>query len=308
MKYLNLIRYKNLLLLAFMQLVVLFGFLKMQNIPLALALWQYYLLVISTVCIAAGGYIINDIMDQEVDGINKPKKAIVGHSVSENLAYNIYVGLTLAGVGLGFYLSKVIMRPNFVTVFILCAALLYIYATSFKRIIIVKNIVVAFLLAFSILIIDLFMIFPATDSTNREQMLPVFSVLIDFSLIAFLINLLREIVKDLEDINGDYNAGIQTLPVALGVARTTKLVFGLSFIPNASILYYIYVNLFELQFATVYILGFIVGPLLYFSIKIWSAKNKKDYSHLSDVLKLIIFLGIIAIAVIGINMKYYAAQ
>lgn len=308
MKYLNLIRYKNLLLLAFMQLVILFGFLKMQDIPLALALWQYYLLIISTLCIAAGGYIINDIMDQDVDGINKPKKAIVGHSISENFAYNLYVAFSIIGVGIGFYLSKIIGRPNFVTVFILCAALLYIYSTSFKQIMIVKNIVVAFLLAFSILIIDLFMIFPATDTTNRDQMLPVFSVLIDFSIIAFIINLLREMVKDLEDVNGDYNNGIQTLPVALGVARTTKLVFGLSFIPTICILYYMYVNLFELQFATVYILGFIIGPLLYFSIKIWSAKNKKDYAHLSDVLKLIIFLGIIAIAVIGINMKYYAAQ
>lgn len=307
MKYLNLIRYKNLLLIAFMQLVILFGFLKMQDIPLALALWQYYLLIISTVCIAASGYIINDIMDQDVDSINKPKKAIVGNTISENFAYNLYVAFSIIGVGIGFYLSKLIGRPNFVTVFILCAALLYIYSTSFKQIMIVKNIVVAFLLAFSILIIDLFMIFPATDTTNREQMLPVFSVLVDFSLIAFIINFLREMVKDLEDVNGDYNNGIQTLPVALGVARTTKLVFGLSFIPTFCILYYMYVNLFELQFATVYILGFLIGPLLYFSIKIWSAKSKKDYSHLSDVLKGIIFFGIIAIAVIGINMKYYAA-
>jgi len=308
MKYLNLIRFKNLLLLAFMQLVILFGFLKMQDIPLALALWQYYLLIFSTICIAAGGYIINDIMDQDVDGINKPKKAIVGHTISENFAYNLYVAFSIIGVGIGFYLSKVIVRPNFVTVFILCAALLYIYSTSFKQIMIVKNIVVAFLLGFSILIIDLFMIFPATDTTNRTQMLPVFSVLIDFSIIAFIINFLREMVKDLEDVNGDYNSGINTLPVALGVSRTTKLVFVLSFIPTICILYYMYVNLFELQFATVYLLGFVIGPLLYFSIKIWSAKSKKDYSHLSDVLKGIIFFGIIAIAVIGINMKYYAAQ
>jgi 4-hydroxybenzoate polyprenyltransferase len=308
MKYLILIRYKNLLLLAFMQLVILFGFLKMQDIPIALALWQYYLLIVSTVCIAAGGYIINDIMDQDSDSINKPKKAIVGNTISENAAYNLYVAFSIIGVGIGFYLSKIIGRPNFVSVFILCAALLYIYSTSFKQILIVKNIVVAFLLAFSILIIDLFMIFPATDVTNREQMLPVFSVLIDFSIMAFMINFLREIVKDLEDVNGDYNTGINTLPVSLGVSRTTKLVFFMSFIPTICILYYMYVNLFELQFATVFILGFIIGPLLYFSIKLWSAKSKKDFSHLSDVLKGIIFFGILAIAVIGINMKYYVGQ
>ncbi|WP_394758150.1 geranylgeranylglycerol-phosphate geranylgeranyltransferase [Flavobacterium sp.] len=307
MKYLKLIRYQNLFMIALMQLTVLFGFLKMQDIPLALALWQYYLLIISTICIAAGGYIINDIMDQDADSENKPKKVIVGKTVTEGLAYNLYVAFTVIGVGIGFYLSRVIMRPNFVTVFILCAALLYIYATNFKQILILKNVIVAFLLAFSILIINLFMIFPATDYTNREQMHPVFSVLIDFSIIAFILNFIREIVKDLEDLIGDKNQGMQTLPVVFGTSKTSKLVFVLSFVPIISILYYVYNYLFQLQYATIYILGFLVGPLLYFMIKIWSAETKKDFHHLSTILKLVIFFGIISIAVIGINMKYYVA-
>ena len=95
MKYLKLIRYQNLIMIALMQLVVLFGFLKMQDIPLALALWQYYLLIVSTVCIAAGGYIINDIMDQDADAENKPKKALVGKTITEGLAYNLYVVFTI---------------------------------------------------------------------------------------------------------------------------------------------------------------------------------------------------------------------
>ena len=307
MKYLKLIRYQNLLMIALMQLIVFFGFLKMQDIPLALALWQYYLLIVSTVCIAAGGYIINDIMDQDTDTENKPQKVIVGKTVNEGFAYNLYVVFTIIGVGIGFYLSRIIMRPNFVTVFILCAALLYIYATNFKQIIILKNVIVAFLLAFSIIIIDLFMIFPATDITNREQMHPVFSVLIDFATIGFILNFIREIVKDLEDTKGDNNQGINTLPVAFGTSKTSKLVFVLSFVPVLCILYYVYNYLFQLQYATVYILGFLIGPLLYFMIKIWSAKTKNDFHHLSNVLKLVIFFGIISIAVIGINMKYYVA-
>ena len=307
MKYLKLIRYQNLIMIALMQLVVLFGFLKMQDIPLALALWQYYLLIVSTVCIAAGGYIINDIMDQEIDAENKPEKALVGKTITEGLAYNLYVVFTIIGVGIGFYLSRIIMRPNFVTVFILCAALLYIYATNLKQIMILKNAIVASLLAFSIIIIDLFMIFPATDITNREQMHPVFSVLIDFATIAFILNFIREIVKDLEDTKGDTNQGIRTLPVAFGISKTSKLVFVLSFVPVLCILYYVYNYLFHLQYATIYILGFLVGPLLYFMIKIWSAETKKDFHHLSNVLKLVVFFGIISIAVIGINMKYYVA-
>lgn len=307
MKYLQLIRYKNLIMIAIMQLIVLFCFLKMQEIPLALALWQYYLLVIATVCITAGGYIINDIFDQDADAINKPQKKVVGSKIIENQAYNLYVGFTLTGVSIGFYLSNIIMRPAFVTVFILCAALLYLYATSLKQIVLLKNIIVSLLLAFSIIIIGLYMIFPATDYTNRDQMRTVFSVLVDFSIMAFMINFLREIVKDVEDVKGDYNHGVQTLPIILGIHRTLKLVFGLTFIPIVLILSYIYLNLFELIYATVYLLGFVIGPLLYFVIKIWNANSQKEYNHLSKVLKLVVFFGILSIGVIGINMYYHAS-
>ena len=307
MKYLKLIRYQNLLLIAFMQLIVLYGFLKIQNIWLFLYDWQYYLLILSTLTIAAGGYIINDIIDQQPDAENKPNGNIVGKSITESTAYNLYVGFTLTGVGIGFYLANAIQKPGFVTVFILCAAMLYMYATSFKQILLVKNLVVSFLLAFSIIIIGLFEIYPATNPENQSVMKVVFSILIDFSIIAFIINFIRELVKDIEDVKGDYNNGTQTLPIVLGISRTTKITFGLTIIPISLIIYYTYNNLFHLQFATVYILAFLIGPLFYFMIKIWSARNKKDFSHLSMVLKLVIFFGIIAIGVIGINMKYYAS-
>ena len=190
MIYLKLIRYKNLLMLAFMQLLFYFGFLKLESIDLALANWQYILLVLSTVCIAAGGYIINNIEDQDSDMANKPKDVVVGVFIPENIAYNLYIGLTLIGVSIGFYLSNVIMRPSFLLVFILPAALLYIYATSLKQIMIVGNIVVAFMLSLSIIIIGLFTIFPATNSGNMESMKIVFSILLDYAIIAFIINFL----------------------------------------------------------------------------------------------------------------------
>ncbi len=306
MKYLNLIRYKNLLMIALMQLIILHGFFKFQDIWLSLADWQYYLLVLSTVCIAAGGYIINNIMDQDSDLDNKPNDVVVGKSISEAMAYNLYIAFTFLGVCIGFYLSNVVAKPGFLLFFILPAALLYIYATSLKQIMIIGNIVVAFMLSFSIIIIGFFDIFPATYDGNQPQMSTVFSILMDFAIIAFIINFIREMVKDLEDVNGDYNQGMQTLPIVIGVSRTVKIVFALSFIPILSILYYVNANLFQLLYATLYILGFIVGPLLYFTIKIWTAKTKTDFHHLSTILKLVIFFGIISIAVIGLNMKYYA--
>jgi 4-hydroxybenzoate polyprenyltransferase len=294
-------------MLALMQIIVVFGFLKLQNLEVALANWQFALLVFATICIAAGGYIINNIFDTDTDLDNKPNDVLIGKSISETLAYNLYVTFTLIGVCIGFYLSNVIMKPSFLLFFIIPSALLYIYATSLKQMLLIGNIVIACLLSFSIIIIGIFMIIPATDDANKKAMTTVLSVLFDFAIIAFIINFIREIVKDLEDIIGDKNQEMQTLPIVFGVKKTTKLVFVLSFIPIISILYYVYNYLFQLQYATLFILGFIIGPMIYFSIKIWSATTKTDFHHLSNVLKIVVLFGIISIGIIGLNMKYYVA-
>src|SRR6476620_9788540 len=100
--FLKLIRYQNLLMLAFMQLLFRYGFLKLQNAPLSLADWQYVLLVLSTVLIAAAGYVINNIFDQRTDQQNKPHDVIVGKKISENAAYKIYAALNISGVAIGY--------------------------------------------------------------------------------------------------------------------------------------------------------------------------------------------------------------
>lgn len=308
MKYLTLIRYQNLLLLAFMQLIFRYGFLKLQNVPLSLAHWQYGLLVLSTVLIAAAGYVINNIFDQETDAENKPNKVVVGESISEAMAYNIYVGLNTTGVAIGFYLSNVIQKPGFATIFILIAATLYLYATSLKQMLLIGNIIVALLLSFSVIIIGIFDLFPATYDGNQREMANLFSILLDYAIFAFIINFIREIVKDLEDVNGDYNQGMTTLPIVLGVNRTSKLVFALSFIPIVIVLYYIniYFMANNLYVLTIYSLVFIVSPLVYFSVKIWSAKKQQEFHHLSTILKLILLFGIISIAILSYNIKHHA--
>lgn len=297
-------------MLAFMQLIFRYGFLKLQKIDLALSDWQYGLLVLSTVLIAAAGYVINDIFDQETDRNNKPTKVIVGKSISENKAYNIYAILNVSGVAIGFYLSNVIMRPNFAAIFILIAATLYIYATSLKQMLLIGNIVVALLLALSVIIIGVFDIFPATHSGNQEIMASLFSILLDYAIFAFMINFLREIVKDLEDFNGDKQQEMKTLSIVLGIQKTTKLVFILSFVPIIALLYYVnnYLVSNNLIIATIYSLLFILGPLLYFSIKIWTATSKNDFTILSKVLKWILFFGILSILIITLNIKYHASK
>ena len=308
MKYLKLIRYQNLLMLAFLQLIFRYGFLELQNIPLALADWQYILLVLATMSIAAGGYIINNIFDVETDTENKPENVIVGKFISETKAYNLYIGFTVIGVAMGFYLANVINKPSFASIFIIIAATLYFYATSLKQSLLIGNFIVALLLSFSVIIIGIFDLYPVTDEENRPVMGLLFSILIDYAIFAFIINFIREIVKDLQDIEGDSNQEMNTLPIVFGVVKTTKLVFGLSFIPVILILNYINANLFSsgLIFGTLYGLVFILAPLLYFTIKIWSATKTQDFHHLSTVLKWILFFGILSIVVISLNIKYNA--
>ena len=308
MNYLKLIRYQNLIMLALMQLIFRYGFLKLQRIPLALTDWQYCILVLATVCIAAGGYIINNIFDVETDTESKPKNVLVGTFISEARAYNLYIGLTVIGVVMGFYLSNVINKPSFASIFIVIAATLYFYATSLKQSLLIGNFIVALLLSFSVIIIGIFDLFPVLTTENSPVLRLLFGILMDYAIFAFIINCIREIVKDLEDIKGDVNQGMNTLPIVLGVQRTAKLVFAFSFIPVVLILNYINTNLFsyELIYGTLYGLVFILAPLLYFTVQIWSAKTTKDFHHLSTVLKWILFFGILSIVVISLNIKYNA--
>ena len=308
MNYLNIIRYKNLLLLAFMQLLFRYGFLKQQIIILTLNHFQFSILVLSTVLIAAGGYVINNVFDQETDALNKPNEAIVGKSISEAAAYNLYSVLTILGVSAGYYLSNVIMRPGFLSIFIFIAALLYFYATTLKQIMIVGNVVIAFLLAFSVLIIGIFDIFPATDDSNRQIMGDFFSILKDYAIFAFVINFIREVVKDCQDYEGDLSQQMQTLPIVIGLNKTSKILSVLIIFPVVILFIYIYNQLMinQLYFSVLYSLIFIVAPLIFCSINLWTVNDKIKFAKISTVLKLIIFFGILSIVIIDQNIKYNA--
>ena len=305
--FFKLIRYQNLLMLALMQLVFHFVFFKNQpELELALSDVQFVLLVIASICIAAGGYVINNIMDQETDDFSKPENVIVGKHISEGMAYNIYVAFNIIGVGIGFYLSNIIEKPMFSAVFIVVAGTLYMYATSLKQNLLIGNIIVALLLSFSVIIVGIFDLYPITHEGNQLQMATLFSILLDYAIFAFMINFIREIVKDIEDMDGDYNSGMSTLPILLGKERTAKIAFGLTFIPILLLIYYMNENLMEVQLVIFYLLLFVLAPLLYFLIKIWNAKSKKDFKHLSLVLKLVLLFGILSVVAITLNIKFNA--
>ena len=292
---LNLIRWKNLLLIALVQVLVKYALFESYNIQLTLNTLQFTLLVLATILIAAAGNIINDIYDIETDLVNKPEKVIINKTLSEKTALNLFIALNLLGVGLGFYLSNVIGRSGFAVIFVLISALLYIYASYLKQTFLLGNILVSALVGLSILIVPVFDLIPSLTSFNRELYLDIFKIAFTYAIFAFMINLLREIIKDIEDVNGDYKAQMKTLPILIGRDRTTMVVFALSFIPLLAVVNYIVSQLYNNMLAVIYFLIFVVGPMLYFTIKVFSAEQKKDYQHLSNVLKVIMLFGVLSL-------------
>jgi 4-hydroxybenzoate polyprenyltransferase len=291
-----------------MQLIFRYGFLKLQNIPLSLADWQYILLVFSTICLAAGGAIINAIFQQDSDSENKPKFQVVGKFVSENLAYNLYIVFTFIGVSIGFYLSNVIQKPNFAILFILIASTLYFYASSMKNSILVGNIIIAFVSSIYLLIIGLFDLLPATFDVNQTVMGINFSILIDYAIFTFIISLLIELVSDIENIEGDKSQGLNTLSIALGIDKAKKVVFILSLIPIFCVFYYLKVYLFDtkLLYSLIYGILFTIVPLIYFAIKLFKANEPKEFRHLYMNLKWILFFAYLSILVISLNIRHNA--
>ncbi|WP_081817350.1 geranylgeranylglycerol-phosphate geranylgeranyltransferase [Leeuwenhoekiella sp. MAR_2009_132] len=301
--FLKLIRYKNLLLIILTQVLVHYGFLKALHLPVLLTHFNFALLVIATVCIAAAGYIINDLNDVESDLINKPSKTYIPHYFSENFAFNSYLVFNIGGVGLGFLLCNRLGLSNFTTVFVLISALLYVYANFLKRVILIGNLVVSLVVASAIFILLIFDILPFLNSFQKELLTP-FSVVRDYGIFALLLNFLRELVKDIEDANGDYAVGIKSLPILLGLERTAKIAGYISVVYIFTILGYIYLYVQTNVWLSLYLVAAVIVPLVLFCIKARYAEKQKHYAYLSKLLKFIMLTGILSLGVLTLTLKY----
>tara|TARA_R110002096_G_scaffold12004_6_gene43640 strand:- start:100 stop:1005 length:906 start_codon:yes stop_codon:yes gene_type:complete len=294
---LNLIRWKNLLMIAGVQLLIKYALLEPFGIKTSLDTLGITLLILATICIAAAGNIINDIYDVETDFINKPNKLIIGKTISEKTAYNLFIAFNIIGVGIGFYVSNLVGKSTFFSLFVIISALLYVYASYLKRTLLIGNIVISVLVGLSILIVGIFELLPAITPENQQFQFTFFKIIFDYSVFAFSINLLREIAKDLEDIDGDYKAGMHTLPIAIGRARATNVLFVLTLIPLLVLVFYVINSLYKNEIATGYFLLFIIGPLIYTSIKSFNANTKQDYHHISRMLKLVMLFGMLSLLI-----------
>lgn len=301
--FFKIIRWPNVLLTLLTQLVIVYGMLIPSGVDPALQTWQLLLLLTATALLTASGNVINDIYDVEIDRVNKPEKLLVTKSISEKNAYNLYFALTILAVACGFLLSNSMGKPILSSFFIGVAFVLYLYASSLKSLLLVGNLVISILVALVILITGIFELFPSITPETQIAYKFLMERLLEFALMAFLINLVREWVKDCEDINGDKAGDRNTLAISLGRTRAARMiaVFVLGIVTLIG--WYVYEFIYLNDVATYYFIFLIMGPLMFVMIKLWTAQTTIEFHLLSTILKIVLLLGILSIGIFRIN--YY---
>ena len=288
--FLKLIRYKNLLIIGLTQCLLKFVLLPKYSETTNLTPTQFLILVTTTIIIAAAGNIYNDILDLKADTINKESKRIINKLISKKAALAWYYTLNIVGLILGIYLCLEIDNLPLVIFFIIPVILLYLYSKRLKSTILIGNLTVSLLISLSILIVPVFEFVPI-DSDE-------FLIIIGLSLFAFMLNLIREILKDIEDINGDLASKTKTLPVIFGRKRANRIAMVFSISLTMSLITIIILDTSDAKVLKLYLILTVIIPLLYFISKLKIAKSKKEYSFLSNLLKIIMISGILSIITI----------
>ncbi len=236
--------------------------------------FSFHLLVFTTVLIAAAGYIINDYFDIKIDRINKPHRVWIGRTISRRNALLIHQIFSSGGIILAFPIGWKAVLINMFSV-----GLLWLYASGFKKKPFIGNFVVAFLTA--LVIAEIALIY---DPGNR--------LIYMYAVFAFFINLIREIIKDMEDIRGDEQHGAKTLPILYGIHRTKNLLYLLMTAFLVSMFFFMYkvadikIRLFSGILLTLWAI------LLVFIIR---SDRKAHFSRLSDLCKWIILAGLVSV-------------
>ncbi|MFM7079731.1 MAG: geranylgeranylglycerol-phosphate geranylgeranyltransferase [Bacteroidota bacterium] len=257
--------------------------------------WSFLLLMTAIVLTAASGYVINNIMDQESDSINHKKTGM--DSISTKAANLLYGFLFISALLCAFISTKGDYGSMAFIVTAVSCGLLYFYAADYKRIPLLGNVIVASL---TCLAITLPVICDAAAYTNEAVKL----FIMGYGAFAFLMTLIREIIKDCEDITGDSAIGAKTLPILLGTRAASMLCGVLTLMIFASIGY--------IQFKTTqwddlisfsYVSLFIQAPLLVLTVMLFRNRSQPNFHTQSVIAKLIMVAGVLSMAVFYLSIR-----
>ena len=307
--FFKLIRLKNLIIIALTQLIIKFSLINSFLDNFILSNNQFYLLVLATVFITASGYIINDIYDVKTDKINKKKNRIIGKSMTSKNAITWYIIFNLLGLGLGAYISYIVKHPYYILIFIYCVLSLWTYSKRMKTSFLLGNIQVSLLTALSIFNVALFdIISNGINKDNGEMM--IVKIILFYTAFAFIITFIREMIKDLEDIEGDIKIQAKTLAITYGIEKTkwVSLIFTtFTFLGIAFFQYFQYsIARSEFEYdisiwgvnkiAIIYVI-LIQFLFLFLGFKIYTSKLKNDFYFISQLCKIIMIVGVLSVPI-----------
>lgn len=238
---------------------------------------RLFLLSLSTVFIAAGGYVINDYYDVKIDYVNNPERVVVGKTIHRRFAILFHIALSALGIFVGLFISWKLAMVNFVSV-----AVLWVYSNLLKRLPFIGNFTVALLTGASITVIILLY------NTNMV-------LILIYALFSFFMTLVREIIKDMEDLKGDNTYGCKTLPIVWGIRKTKIALYLLIlfFSVTVGVINQLYVKL-----DVIYFVMLLFVPLAWLVTRLVRADTKKDYGWLSSFCKVIMLLGILSMTLL----------
>ena len=302
--YLKIIRPVNLLIMAGMLVLVRYAIFQpvfVQNgLHGLMPGWQFLLLVVATLFIGAGGYVINDVLDIEIDHINKPRKQIIGRQISEVTGNKLHVNLTAVGIVFGIAFSYLCGNIYLGILFVIIPTALFYYSFKYKYLPAIGNLVVSLLAALVVFIYWLFEFYhlksqPDVFIEASRSFLLLNRFVMAFAFFAFITTLIREIAKDTADIEGDKRFGCRTLPIVLGIKATRYILVFLELVTIAAlfwfhmILHHSYWSLFSNILLVVVLLLLIA---VYLTIR---AHDKTGFSRLSLMMKLIMAAGMLTL-------------
>lgn len=301
--FFKLIRWPNLLFIILTQ--VLFYFFIIPFIyrnstsqqEYSFSILNFWLLVVSSVCIAAAGYVINDYFDLFIDRFNKPSKLIIEKIIKRRWAIVMHVLLSAAGLLLSMYVGYKISNISIPVFNLIAIIALWFYSTTLKKKLLIGNIVISLLTAWTILVIAVaeyrFSFIGSTADEFIATRLIKLSIL--YAGFAFIISLIREVVKDIEDIRGDKKYGCKTMPIVWGVPAA-KVFTGVWLVVLISSLIVLQFYMLQLGWwiSAAYAVLFLIVPLIWILKKLYDANNHAHYHRISAAIKMVMLAGIVS--------------
>jgi 4-hydroxybenzoate polyprenyltransferase len=301
--FFKLIRWPNLLFILLTQLLFFYGVVEPvlfrgEYMPREFRV-LFYLLCIASVFIAAAGYIINDYFDLNIDLVNKPARLVVDKTVGRRWAIFFHMFFSMAGILISFYIG--LQSNNWFIGFAntICVMVLWFYSTTFKKKLLSGNILISTLTGWTVLVVYFFAsnymggMFSIQSSVTASQKLLRLALL--YTSFAFIITLIREVVKDVEDMEGDRKYGCRTMPIVWGVEFSKVFVTIWMVILLALLLIVMfYIIQFSMWIPAAYNFVLIIVPTAFALYLLMKSKTTQDFAKLSTWIKAVIFTGILS--------------